>query len=172
MRKSMNKLLVIVSISVFISSILYGFMEQGRIVNPGNFQTLNFEINFSFDTASDCYRIELTGIENEIADIGSGVYKFEADNLTMSEEPVPFFNPKILYPDGETIERNFIGEPKEGMRKWMVKFSINKSQIEKTYVAILPPLNLSDGTTFVFDLPRFFSETTKKSAQSGLLFAE
>ena len=162
MHKSKFGLLVLLAISVFLPSLLYGVMEQGRIVNPSNIQSLNFEIKVtSSNTASDSYNIEITGIENEVADIGSGVYKFKADDFTMSEEPVPFYNPKILYPNGETIERKFIEEPKNGMRKWMVEFTVNKSQIEKTYVAILPPLNLSDGTTFIFNLPRFLSESGK-----------
>jgi len=141
---------------------LYGVMEQGRLVNSSNINALNFEIKITPPNApSDFYKIELTGTDNEVADIGSGVYIFQTDEFPMSDDCIPFYNPKVLYPNGELVERHFIEDANGGRRKWKVEFSVKEAHIKKTFFAIFPPLNLCDGTTFIFDLPRFLLELSK-----------
>lgn len=139
------------------------FIEGGRLVTPANIDSARFEIKITPPGAgTDGYLVEIIGVESEVADIRNEIYVFQADKFSMSEKFEPLYDPRNLYPDGKIFSRNFIAAAKDGRRKWRAEFTVSEEQIKNTYFAVYPPINVSDGTTYVFDLPEFFRQSLAK----------
>lgn len=163
MRCKVKHFLILMILFFSFLSTVFALIESSRLITPENIDSHKLEVKINHpEDDKNIYVIEVTGFENEVAEIGSGLYVFQAEEFSMPEGFAPLYNPRELYPDGQNFEREFFEDTKNGMRKWKAQFSVPINEIEKTYFAIFPPLNCSDGTTYVIDLPRFITESTKE----------
>jgi hypothetical protein len=159
----------IIVILLFLNPI-FAFIEQTRIVTSDNQFKDHFklEISLSYST-QESFFVKISGDENEVADLSNPIRICLSEKQLQTNE-IYLLVPTLLQPSDISVKSRKVArilseKTTEGRIHWSVAFEVDKKQVERTYIHVPPPTNVSDGCTYIIDLPDFLNKFMKGSLE-------